>query len=294
MTSRPLLCSVFVLAVSAGVVALESRALETGGEARPGEREVQAMARAYPGRIEATAYRDGEWALLMDGRWFYWSEGRLLPREHRREWRDFVSIRFYNYQTGPLREREITPELEDRLRSRMASFSNDGMVRFNDFLDTLYGIHSRQDAERIMRTVEFLGHTTRVHPLLVGPLQRVDERLRAMILVDGRTREFVRDLVQVHGYNWRNIAGTPRRSYHSYGIALDLMPRSFRRRYAYWRWAVDGGVEEWWNLPVSSRWEVPQPVIDAFEAEGFIWGGKWLSFDNIHFEYRPEIILLAD
>lgn len=145
-----------------------------------------------------------------------------------------------------------------------------------------------------MRTVTVLGHQTRVHPLLVGPLQRVDERIRREILVHGESRRFVRDLVQIHGYNWRNIAGTPRRSYHSYGVAIDLMPRSFQQRYAYWRWAVDGGVEEWWNLPLESRWDVPQPIIDAFEAEGFIWGGKWLSFDNIHFEYRPEIILLAD
>ena len=31
----------------------------------------------------------------------------------------------------------------------------------------------------------------------------------------------------------------------------------------------------------------------AFEAEGFIWGGKWSEFDLMHFEYRPELILLA-
>ena len=26
---------------------------------------------------------------------------------------------------------------------------------------------------------------------------------------------------------------------------------------------------------------------------GFIWGGKWSEFDLMHFEYRPELILLA-
>lgn len=30
------------------------------------------------------------------------------------------------------------------------------------------------------------------------------------------------------------------------------------------------------------------------EVEGFIWSGKWLFFDNIHFEYRPEVLLLAE
>jgi hypothetical protein len=33
----------------------------------------------------------------------------------------------------------------------------------------------------------------------------------------------------------------------------------------------------------------PQPVVDAFEGEGFYWGGKWLFFDNMQFEYRPEL-----
>ena len=33
--------------------------------------------------------------------------------------------------------------------------------------------------------------------------------------------------------------------------------------------------------------------VDAFEAEGFIWGGRWYHFDSLHFEYRPELIALA-
>ncbi len=262
-------------------------------DSAPGEREIRAMLEAYPSRIDAIGMRQGEWALQMDGRWFYWAEGRLLPAEHRHSWQEFVPIRFYNYEPGPPVQREITEELEDRLRNRMQTFSNDGGARFNEFLDTLYGISSRAEAEQTMKSVEFLGHRTRVHPLLAGPLERVDRSIRRQILVDGETRRFVRDLAQVHGYSWRKIAGTPRRSYHSYGIAVDLMPRTFGSQVGYWRWAVDGGEEEWWRIPMNRRWHVPQPVIDAFEAEGFIWGGKWLSFDNVHFEYRPEIIAIA-
>jgi hypothetical protein len=29
------------------------------------------------------------------------------------------------------------------------------------------------------------------------------------------------------------------------------------------------------------------------EEEGFIWGGKWPMYDTMHFEYRPELILLS-
>jgi hypothetical protein len=84
-----------------------------------------------------------------------------------------------------------------------------------------------------------------------------------------------------------------RRSYHSYGVAVDLVPRSYGGLWAYWLWAAESGVDDWWNLDLDDRLPVPQSVIDAFEAEGFVWGGKWLFFDNLHFEYRPESIIMA-
>ena len=42
--------------------------------------------------------------------------------------------------------------------------------------------------------------------------------------------------------------------------------------------------------PLTSRWMPPYEIINIFEEEGFIWGGKWLIWDNMHFEYRPELI----
>ena len=74
----------------------------------------------------------------------------------------------------------------------------------------------------------------------------------------------------------RNIAGTDRPSAHSYGIAIDLEPALTH----YWRWQKGRWLEE----------PVPQAIVDAFEAEGFIWGGRWYHFDTMHFEYRPELL----
>ena len=31
-------------------------------------------------------------------------------------------------------------------------------------------------------------------------------------------------------------------------------------------------------------------IVDAFQKHGFVWGGKWLFFDTMHFEYRPELL----
>jgi hypothetical protein len=259
----------------------------------PGVREIVALRDAFPHRVEDIGFRYGQWAVRIDGEWFFWAEGRFLPLELRDQWAEFVSIRFYNYELGPWTERDITPEQEARLRQRTANRNNDDSVRFNSFLDRLYGVSSRAEAETIMERVTFLGMGTRVHPDVVAPLSRVERRIQNAMMDNQEVRAFVRDLAQIHGYNWRNIAGTVRRSYHAYGMAVDLVPRRWGGGWGYWRWAADGGVPEWWDLPGSQRWQIPQPVIDAFEAEGFVWGGKWLFFDNVHFEYRPEVILLA-
>ena len=110
---------------------------------------------------------------------------------------------------------------------------------------------------------------------------------------DLSVKSFLDSLQQIHGYNWRNITGTTRRSYHSYGVAVDLTHSRYEH-WAYWRWVADSGITEWWDIPIDERHQVLQAVIDTFEDEGFVWGGKWLLFDNIHFEYRPEVLILAD
>ena len=259
----------------------------------PGFREINALAEAFPGRITEVALRDGQWALFLDGTWYYWAEGRILPDPVREEWNEFVPIRFYNYTLGEWSVPEVSPELEARLASSTENRDNDGRIRFNSFLDDLYGIDSRAVAEQTMEWVTIFNVSARVHPLVVKPLLRVEERIRRAMQDDEETRRYIDNLAAMHGYNWRVIAGTQRRSYHAYGMAVDLTPRSYGGLWAYWRWAADGGVPEWWRLGEDVRWHVPQGVIDAFEAEGFVWGGKWLFFDNVHFEYRPEVILMA-
>ena len=83
-------------------------------------------------------------------------------------------------------------------------------------------------------------------------------------------------------YNYRVIAGTGRLSPHSFGIAIDLKLDNRD----YWKWSS----EEQGNKRVS---EYPKELVEAFEKNNLIWGGKWGHFDILHFEYRPEVILKA-
>ena len=129
-----------------------------------------------------------------------------------------------------------------------------------------------------LRRVEFLGQKISVHSRIVGPLARVEERLRVLVAANPELRQTILPLGGA--FTRRKIAGTDRTSAHSYGIALDINPK----RSDYWRWRHGQDLR-----PQSGRTPA-QAIVDAFEQEGFIWGGRWYHFDTMHFEYRPELL----
>ena len=108
---------------------------------------------------------------------------------------------------------------------------------------------------------------------------------------DRELRAYVDSLAQLAGHNWRPIDGTASLSFHSYGIALDILPSTYGGKQVYWRWAMEF-YPEWYTIPYEDRFMPPASFIRVFEDHGFIWGGKWRYFDTIHFEYRPEILRL--
>ena len=121
-------------------------------------------------------------------------------------------------------------------------------------------------------------------------MKRVEERIYEAAKTDAAVEEYIKSISKNEGYYWRVIANTNRKSFHSLGIALDIRPRSYKGKEVYWSWAKDKNPDNWMLTPLSWRWMPPQAVIDIFEEEGFIWGGKWAIWDNMHFEYHPELI----
>lgn len=80
----------------------------------------------------------------------------------------------------------------------------------------------------------------------------------------------------------RPVADTGKMSMHAYGAAIDLnLARS-----DYWLWQKK-------TDPIPYRNRMPQEIVDIFERHGFIWGGKWYHYDTMHFEYRPELLLMS-
>jgi hypothetical protein len=157
--------------------------------------------------------------------------------------------------------------------------SDAGTVRSTVLFEATYGkdtveIHSR------LRLIDFFGTQLRIHELVRPALVRVIAKLTAAKAQTPGLQVYLEHLGGT--YNHRMIAGTQTLSPHAFGIAIDLSTWHAN----YWRTdPIEPGATRaaWKNL-------IPDAIVQAFESEGFIWGGRWYHFDTMHFEYRPELL----
>ncbi len=203
--------------------------------------------------------RDGGWfAVLPDGVAIPYDDGQTKTFEQTLERPDVEDTFARAYVPGPIKP--VTTVDADP-----------GRVRLDAVFKATYGASA--NAVDVVK-IQFLGQTLEVHRKVVAVFAAVEKRLVDAIAKDPNLQPH---LVGVGGtFNWRNIAGTERPSSHSYGVSMDINTKHSH----YWRWSK--GPLKWKN-------EIPQAIVDAFEAEGFIWGGRWYHFDTMHFEYRPEL-----
>jgi hypothetical protein len=217
--------------------------------------EMACLARTY--RV-APVFEQGAW-------WATTPEGARVP--------------FDDHKTKSFDERLSSPDVKDiflipyrpgAIRPVESENEDPGRIRVESILAATYG---EKPAAAQVRTT-FLGMGVRVHRSIVPALERVAIRLK-----DARANPtlapFLRRLSG--GFASRTIAGTDRKSAHAFGIAIDLD----KSQSDYWRWQ---------RGPLRWRNRIPQAIVDAFEAEGFIWGGRWWHYDTMHFEYRPELV----
>ena len=155
-----------------------------------------------------------------------------------------------------------------------------GRIRNEAFLKMLYGENSGM-VEQETAVIELAGEKLAISKRhgAAEAMSRVAARLEELMSESPETREYI--LPTAGSYFWRTIQGSGKLSAHSFGIAVDLNVE----KGLYWKWAKRGSKQV-----ERVRLEYPQAIVDIFEAEGFIWGGKWDSFDFMHFEYRPELL----
>jgi hypothetical protein len=265
---------------------------EQAGDDRA-RRVMSALADAYPDRIGKAELRDGDWAVPVMGEWFYYAQGRLLPEGLKDKALEYDPQPFYSYvpELPPWREPE--PSETEWLRNFAQRRRENPPKRSQHFYDALWQARSREEAYERVKTIRFFNHTVLVHYAIMEELAMVETRLRREAQRDSRIREWINSIETLSGWNWRSIADTQTRSFHAYGTAVDILSASSGRLETYWLWTSRNNPQ-WWAVPYAKRLHPPDNVIKAFEAYGFIWGGKWLFYDTMHFEYRPEILLLND
>jgi hypothetical protein len=201
----------------------------------------------------------------------YAVEARCDEQSCRARLSDGSELPYDDGREKDLEQRLANPDVQDLFAQRyvkgpikpVVTVDEDpGRVRWDALLRLAY-------PKSGLTRIDFLGKKLTVHQKAAPAFLRVAKRL-------SRIKEGAPFLEGLGGtYVPRNIAGTDRPSAHSWGISIDLNPK----RTHYWRWHKG----PWKNT-------VPQSIVDAFEAEGFIWGGRWYHFDTMHFEYRPELL----
>jgi len=251
---------------------------------------MRALAEAYPDQIKRIEFRDNDWAVLLRDKWYYYAEGRLLPENQLENTANFRPSPFYNYPEDLPPWRQRTPEETERFSRWETIRRQNPLKRSNFFLDDLWQAASRTEIENNLVRITFLGKQIKIHKLIQNKVASVETQIITIASNNPQVQTWIDTLGDLEGYGWRNIAGTQSRSYHSYGLAVDLLPKSLGRLQTYWLWTSQYR-EDWWNVSYNERYHPPAEVIKAFETNGFIWGGKWPLFDTMHFEYRPEVII---
>lgn len=240
-----------------------------------GDPRAHAFFLAYRALIDSVTHRRNDVVFHLGRGPIHFQNGRFL-KAGRVDGRADCDPIFYRYSLEPLAE---PPPAPDELPTYCS-----------DVLETLWGRTEGQIREH-GRSTTFLDHRMFVNERLIGPLAAVERDIVNAATRDAAVAAWIDELDVTYSFINREIAGSATRSRHAWGLAIDLVPRSYDGRHVYWRWsrALEGG--DWDRIPMERRWSPPRRVVAIFERHGFVWGGKWPLFDAIHFEYRPEILL---
>ena len=221
---------------------------------------------------------------------FYWANGSLLPESEIANKDQYWSL-LYSYPKELADPAAFTEEQRERIKEfGSAESRKNGAGTPMFFFDALYDSGTRRSLEQHIARISFLGNRTNVHERMKEPLKRVEEKIFELAKTDKEVKSFLDNLKSNDAYQWRIIDGTNRKSFHSLGIAIDVLPKSQGGKQIFWSWAKDKYPDTWMLVPLKNRWMPPESVIEIFEEEGYIWGGKWTIYDNMHFEYHPELI----
>jgi D-alanyl-D-alanine carboxypeptidase len=227
------------------------------------EAGVERLLAAYPDHLAA-----------VDGNDLVWKDGTRMAIDDGRGPKPFAQ-----WLASPdLKGMFAIPYPPGDLSAPPAKDSDPGRARNHAFFARMYGDCTKGEVVANLVDVVWLPKKAG-QKLKVSKVNGVAERLAAVSrALDDLPASFDVYLKPSAGtYVCRPIAGTGQISAHGYGIAIDIAVGTAD----YWRWSKGGAA--------AYRNRIPPEIVRIFEAQGFIWGGKWSHYDTMHFEYRPEL-----
>ena len=262
------IASALLILMSAGLTCLIRPAI-----AEPQPEALAALVRAYPDFLDR-----------IDGNELVWKDGERMKIDDEKGRKsfemllDFADIKDQFYAAYPLGLVASPPGLN----------SDPGRVRNQRFFEKMYGDCLKGEVKGKLIEVDWLPKSVSGQKLRITGVNGVAAKLAAISReLDELGPEYMRFLLPSSGtYNCRPIAGTNRVSGHGYGFAIDLNASQAE----YWQWDARGKEK---SEAIVYRNRVPWPIVEIFERHGFIWGGKWYHYDTMHFEYRPEFLMVG-
>jgi hypothetical protein len=156
-----------------------------------------------------------------------------------------------------------------------------GRVRNELFFKTLYG-NTKEEVRKNLGSFVWCPKLVN-QTILFNKKNGAFEALKKVSDELDKHPEWKKYITNIGGtFNWRNISGTTRLSAHSFGITIDINTSHSN----YWQW--DCGCKNE-NTKLGFKNKIPIELVNIFEKNGFIWGGRWYHYDTMHFEYRPEM-----
>jgi len=256
---------------------------------------LNAYKEAYPGLVTEVTKGENDWIIkFKNGNFYYWADGKLLPESSLMNADRYIRYSIYAYNVNGRSPELYTKERIESLRVKKKPIDKNRVILNveGSIYKELFAITTKKSAKKQLKEVKLSGHYIKVHHTIADKIKSIDSKIKKLAKTDTEVRSYLKNISSVQAFNWRRIAGTDRLSNHSFGIAIDILPKKYRKKTLYWSWEQDKN-EDWMLLPQSKLWTPPEQIVAVFRGEGFIWGGHWDRYDTMHFEYRPELISLS-
>jgi hypothetical protein len=199
-------------------------------------------------------------------------------------WNDFKKSKsFSDLLNQPcLADEFIFKYQKGKLSSNQKKNIDPGRIIYGPFFYKMYGDSPNSVREKLVE-IEWCPKLTG-QKIRVTTVNGIDKKVQAISDELDQHPELKQYITHIAGtFNWRKVNGSQRQSAHSFGMTIDINTRYSN----YWQWDCKC-INEDVNLIYINR--IPQLIVDIFERNGFIWGGKWYHYDTMHFEYRPELL----